>query len=164
MAQITNAIQLDDGRVEFKKQSPSIDATAGKSTHSTKESKIEAADGDTSIKKVNSKYSPRGKHGQKYLVSGTALSMRLWENEQPGRAKAKTQRPYETVGYVIAGRAELHVAEQKVLLEPGDSWVVPKDVLHQYCILEPFTAIEATYPPARIHGRDERTISSGGAS
>ena len=155
MARITNAIQLDDGRVEFQEQSPDLTTPAAKSTRSTTESETTPATGDTSIKKVNSKYSPRGKHGQKYLVSGVSLSMRLWQDEQPGQAKAKTQRAYETVGYVIAGRAELHIAKQKVLLEPGDSWVVPKNVLHHYRILEPFTAIEATAPPARIHGRDE---------
>lgn len=155
MARIASTIQLDDGRVEFKEQSPDIDTTAARPTRPTKESKTESAEEDTSIKKVNSRYSPRGKHGQKYLVSGASLSMRLWENEPPGRAKAKTQRPYETVGYVIAGRAELYIAKQKVLLEPGDSWVVSKDVLHQYRILEPFTAIEVIYPPAHVHGCDE---------
>jgi hypothetical protein len=43
-----------------------------------------------------------------------------------------------------------------VLLEPGDSWLVPKGTDHAYRILEEFTAVEATSPPAEIHGRDER--------
>ena len=42
-----------------------------------------------------------------------------------------------------------------VLLEPGDSWVVPWNALHTYKVLEPFTAVEATHPPAAAHGRDE---------
>jgi quercetin dioxygenase-like cupin family protein len=66
-----------------------------------------------------------------------------------------SQREYETVGYVISGRAELHLEGQMVLLEPGDSWVVPKGALHGYRILEPFTALEATSPPAHVHGRDD---------
>jgi hypothetical protein len=37
----------------------------------------------------------------------------------------------------------------------GDSWVVPKGASHSYKILEPFTAVEATLPPAHVHGRDE---------
>lgn len=111
--------------------------------------------GDTSVKKVKSEYSPTGKMGQKYLASGIHVSMRLWEKEQPGEAKPTTQRDYETVGYVIGGRAELHLEGQKLLLEPGDSWVVPKGSTHTYRILEPFTAIEATSPPAAVHGRDE---------
>jgi quercetin dioxygenase-like cupin family protein len=42
-----------------------------------------------------------------------------------------------------------------VRLEPGDSWVVPRGAAHTYKILEPFTAVEATSPPAHAHGRDE---------
>jgi uncharacterized cupin superfamily protein len=42
-----------------------------------------------------------------------------------------------------------------VLLEKGDSWVVPKGAQHTYKILETFTAVEATSPPAEVHGRDE---------
>ncbi|MBW4610188.1 MAG: cupin domain-containing protein [Hassallia sp. WJT32-NPBG1] len=110
---------------------------------------------DTSVKKVDSAYSPKGQQGQKYLASGKTVSMRLWENEQPDEAKEPTAREYETVGYVINGRAELHLEGQVVLLEPGNSWVVPKGASHTYKILESFTAVEATSPPAQVHGRDE---------
>lgn len=110
---------------------------------------------DSSVKKVDAEFSPTGEMGQKYLASGKSLSMRLWENEPPADAKPETQREYETVGYVIAGKAELHLEGQMVLLEPGNSWVVPKGAMHSYKILESFTAIEATSPPAQVHGRDE---------
>lgn len=110
---------------------------------------------DTSVKKVDSTHSPKGEMGQKYLASGKSLSMRLWEDEQPSDAKPEAQREYETVGYVIKGRAELHLEGQMILLEPGSSWVVPKGATHSYKILESFTAVEATSPPAHIHGRDE---------
>jgi quercetin dioxygenase-like cupin family protein len=110
---------------------------------------------DTSVKKVDSAYSPKGQLGQKYLASGKSVSMRLWENEEPGEAKEPAAREYETVGYVINGRAELHLEGQVVILEPGNSWVVPKGASHTYKILESFTAVEATSPPAQVHGRDE---------
>lgn len=110
---------------------------------------------DTSVKKVDSAHSPKGEMGQKYLASGKSVSMRLWEDEQPGEAKPEAQREYETVGYVIKGRAELHIEGQTLLLEPGNSWIVPKAAKHTYKILEAFTAVEATSPPAQIHGRDE---------
>jgi len=110
---------------------------------------------DTSVKKVDSAYSPKGQLGQKYLASGKSVSMRLWENEEPGEVKQPAAREYETVGYVINGRAELHLEGQVVLLEPGNSWVVPKGASHTYKILESFTAVEATSPPAQVHGRDE---------
>jgi quercetin dioxygenase-like cupin family protein len=110
---------------------------------------------DTSVKKVDSNYSPKGEMGQKYLASGKTVSMRLWENEQPNEAKESASREYETVGYVIKGSAELHLEDQKVVLKAGDCWVVPKGASHTYKILESFTAVEATSPPAEAHGRDE---------
>lgn len=110
---------------------------------------------DKSVTKVNASRSPHGDMGQKYLASGVSLAMRLWENAPPGEPKPEHAREYETVGYVIAGRAELHLEGQMVLLEPGDSWVVPRGSVHTYRILEPFTAVEATHPPAHAHGRDQ---------
>ena len=110
---------------------------------------------DSTIKKIDSKHSPKGEMGQKYLASGKSMAMRLWENEPPSDDKTPHTRPYETVGYVIAGRAELHVEGQMVTLEAGDSWVVPQGASHAYVITEAFTAVEATHPPAHAHGRDD---------
>ncbi len=111
---------------------------------------------DTTVIKVSSAFSPRGEMGQKYLASGVHVAMRLWEDEQPAEPKPATARDYETVGFVIKGRAELHLEGQTILLEPGDSWSVPKGASHTYKILEAFTAVEATSPPAQVHGRDEQ--------
>ena len=112
---------------------------------------------DTSVTKINSHFSPKGQMGQKYLASGVHVAMRLWEDEQPGEPKPPAARDYETVGFVIRGRAELHLDPgQVVVLEPGDSWTVPKGAAHTYKILEAFTAVEATAPPAQVHGRDEK--------
>ncbi len=111
--------------------------------------------GDTSVTKVQSEHSPHGPQGQKYLAAGVHVGMRLWEREQPGEPKPVAARDYETVGYVIAGRAELHSEGQKLLLEPGDSWTVPRGARHTYKILETFTAVEATCPPAFVHGRND---------
>jgi quercetin dioxygenase-like cupin family protein len=110
---------------------------------------------DTTVIKVDSSHSPKGQLGQKYLASGKTISMRLWENEEPNEPKEPAAREYETVGYVITGRAELHIEGQTILLEPGSSWIVPKGASHTYKILESFTAVEATSPPAQVHGRDE---------
>jgi quercetin dioxygenase-like cupin family protein len=111
--------------------------------------------GDPTIIKVSAQSSPIGEMGQKHLAIGKKLSMRLWEEEQSSEPKPETQRAYETVGYVIKGRAELHSEGQMVLLEPGSSWVVPEGASHTYKILEPFTAVEATCPPAEVHGREQ---------
>lgn len=115
----------------------------------------EASPRDTTVKKVSSAHSPKGKMGQKYLASGKRVSMRLWE-EQPNGAEQPHTRDYETVGFVLSGKAELVIEQQRLLLEPGDSWVVPSGAEHYYRILEPFRAVEATAPPAEVHARDER--------
>lgn len=109
---------------------------------------------DTTVKKIKSAHSPRGERGQKYLASGKRVSMRLWEKERESHDKATSSRDYETVGYVIAGKAVLEIEGQEVVLEPGDSWLVPAGAAHKYVITEPFTAVEATAPPAHVHGRD----------
>jgi len=111
--------------------------------------------GDTSIKKLSSKHSPKGNMGQKYLASGVHISMRLWEGEAPNDDKKNHSNEYETVGFVIKGKAELHLEGQMVILETGDSYLVPKGSKHRYVILETFTAVEATSPPAEVHARDE---------
>ena len=110
---------------------------------------------DTTVKKVNADTAPRGSMGQRYLASGVRVSMRLWDEEPGEGVHEHTTRDYETVGFVLEGRAELELEGQKLILEPGDCWVVPREARHAYTILEPFRAVEATSPPAHAHGRDE---------
>ena len=107
------------------------------------------------VDKVSDEQSSQGRMGQRYLASGESVSMRLWENEQPGEPKPEAAREYETVGYVLAGRAELHLEGEVVELATGVSWTVPRGATHTYKILEPFTAVEATSPPAEVGNRDE---------
>jgi mannose-6-phosphate isomerase-like protein (cupin superfamily) len=109
---------------------------------------------DTTVTKVNSAYSPTGEQGQTYLASGKSVAMRLWQESPQGQDKTASKREYETVGYVISGHAELEIEGQTVKLEPGDSWIIPKGAEHRYRIIDEFTAIEATAPPAHVHGRD----------
>jgi len=110
---------------------------------------------DTSVKKVNEANSPIGEMGQKYLASGKQVAMRLWEESPSDKEAITTKRDYETVGYVIRGQAELDLEGQTINLSTGDCWVVPAGAEHRYQIRESFAAIEATSPPARMHGRDD---------
>ena len=116
---------------------------------------------DTTVQKIDSTHSPRSESGAKYLASGKSLAMRLWEKEPPASKKEESRRDYETVGFVISGRAELHVEGQMVLLEAGDSWLVPEGASHTYKILETFTAVEATSPPFHVHGREDKQVGKG---
>ena len=114
---------------------------------------------DTTVKKVDSSQSPKGDMGQKYLAAGTHAALRMWDAEPPNASAGKTMhtREYETVGYVISGKATLHTEGQTVTLAAGDSWAVPAGASHRYEIEEAFTAVEATSPPARAEGRDQPT-------
>ncbi len=103
---------------------------------------------NTDTSKISASSAKRGPDGDLLLASGSAVSLRMWKDEAPGEPKATASRPYETVGYVISGRAELHLEGAVTALEAGDSWVVPAGASHTYEILSAFTAIEATAPPA----------------
>ena len=109
---------------------------------------------DGTISKVRLEAATTGPMGQKYLASGENIALRMWDEEPHDGTKPPASRDYETVGYVVSGRAEIHFEGQALELEQGDSWVVPKGASHTYKVLEPFTAIEATFPPARESGRD----------
>src|SRR5258705_6187339 len=84
------------------------------------------------------------------LTSRVGVGMRLWRDRPPGPPVPEVARDYETVGYVISGRAELHSEGQMVLLEPGNAWVVPRHARHTYKILEPFTAVLVIHPASVV--------------
>lgn len=91
----------------------------------------------------------RGDDGQLYLAKGDRVALRMWDAEAPTDGKEPHTSDYETLGYAISGRAVLHMGGKRHALEPGTSWVVPEGATHHYEILEAFTAVEATSPPAR---------------
>lgn len=88
-------------------------------------------------------------HTEQHLATGEHIAMRKWVNEEPGPAKPMSRREYETLGYVLSGRAELHIGGVVTLLGPGSSYVVPHGSEHTYKILERFSAIEVTHPSYR---------------
>jgi len=101
------------------------------------------------ITKTNLSKAEKGSQGEVVLARGQGIAMRLWDGEMPTRSKEPSAHPYEVVGYVIAGRAELEIEGEVVALGPGDSWHVPANTRHVYRILDPFTAVEAfTLPKA----------------
>ena len=90
---------------------------------------------------VSSHDTGSGTDGEVQLAAGAHMSMRLWRNEEP-----HDKSPYETLGYVVAGRAELTVEGQTAALSPGVSYLVPANAEHTYRIIETFTAVECTSP------------------
>ena len=94
---------------------------------------------------TSSKKATASAGGDIALASGAHMSMRLWRAEEP-HDKPAHRSPYETLGYVVSGRAELVIEGQTAALEPGDSYLVPANTEHTYRILETFTAVECTSP------------------
>jgi hypothetical protein len=74
---------------------------------------------DTSVQKVSARAAPVGAMGQRYLACGIRMGMKLWVEDEPLPAKPATQRDYETIGYVITGRAELQIEGQNTHSRAG---------------------------------------------
>jgi quercetin dioxygenase-like cupin family protein len=99
------------------------------------------------IELIDAEHTRKSTSGERHLAKGQAISMRMWDAEPAGIEKRPAKRDYETVGYVIKGRAEITIEGEVAMLTPGSSWVVPKGAEHTYEIFEAFTAIEANSPP-----------------
>ena len=84
-------LDLDDGRVVMGKK---LEADVGETPSSVHPSH------DTSITKVNARYSPRGRSGQKYLASASA-----YRGRSRSPAKATAQRQTHPVQKRLRGRS-----------------------------------------------------------
>ena len=105
----------------------------------------------TTARTLSDASAPTGDQGQKLLVAGEAVALRLWD-EHGHHAGGSTElhaNDYEVLGYVISGGGKLHLEDDTLDLKPGVSWVVPPNVKHRYEITDSLTAVEASSPPAR---------------
>lgn len=102
------------------------------------------------IEIIDAEHTRKSKNGERHLVRGKTMSMRMWDAEPAGVEKKLIKRDYETVGYCIAGRAEVVIGSEAAMLTPGTSWLVPQGAEHTYHILETFTAIECSSPPTNV--------------
>ena len=99
---------------------------------------------------IDAQHTRKSKTGERHLVRGKAMSMRMWDAEPAGLEKRTISRDYETIGYCISGRAEVVIEGVSAMLTPGASWVVPAGAEHTYEIIEAFTAIECNAPPTSV--------------
>ena len=97
---------------------------------------------------VTAASAPTGDDGQKLLIAGEKVALRLWDEGQTA-GKDPHACEHETVGYALEGEATLTVEGTRTTLSPGVSWHVPAGAKHHYAIPNRFKAIEATSPPAR---------------
>jgi quercetin dioxygenase-like cupin family protein len=85
-----------------------------------------------------------GEQGEKLLARGQQMAMRLWEREAAGIAKPEHVNPYEYVAYVIEGRVEIRIENQRLEAARGDSYCIPANMPYSLKILEEATIVEAT--------------------
>lgn len=107
---------------------------------------------DPSTKSVEPRGSSDPSEGEKCLVAGRHVALRMWSHPERTRDRVMHSRPYETVGYVLEGRVRLHLGAQTMTLVPGSSYVVPAGADHTYEVIEaPFRSLEAISPPPHPH-------------
>ena len=77
-------------------------------------------------------------HGEKTLLIET--------NIKKGSAHNLHSHPHEQTGYLVSGRLMMTIGDEKLEVEPGDSWCVPGGVEHSGEILEDSVVIEVFSP------------------
>ncbi len=98
---------------------------------------------------VRGEYAKRGDEGEKLLVNGERMAMRLWERERAGVGKPAHSIPYEYVAYVVEGAVRVSVDGHTFEVRAGDSYCVPANTKYSLEILEEATVVEATSPSDR---------------
>ena len=54
--------------------------------------------------------------------------------------------PHEQTGYLVSGKINLVIDQEKFAAGPGDSWCIPGDVAHSVEVLEDAVAVEVFSP------------------
>ena len=98
---------------------------------------------------VRGDLAPRGKQGEKLLVNGERIALRLWEHEEVGTKTSPHSNPYEYVAYVVEGTLRITIDKHSFEVQRGDSYCVPADTTYSLEVLEPATVVEATSPSDR---------------
>ena len=91
---------------------------------------------------------------EKDLVPGALLRL-VWGERvmlsyatfEPGCKIPMHSHPNEQAGYVMSGRIRVRFGEYDEILEAGDSYVIPVDVVHTFDVLEPGETIDVFCPP-----------------
>ncbi len=98
---------------------------------------------------VSAKQAVTGPHGEIGLAQGERIGMRMWRNEEPKRRQAHDPLGARDGG--LRGERPRRIDRRR---RDGDAGprrflLVPAGAEHTYRILETFTAVEATSPPAK---------------
>jgi quercetin dioxygenase-like cupin family protein len=81
----------------------------------------------------------------KTLVHGDRTLLCEFRLEK-GKVLPNHTHPHEQTGYLVSGRINLTIRDEKFEVMPGDSWCIPGDVEHGAEILEDSVAVEVFSP------------------
>jgi quercetin dioxygenase-like cupin family protein len=79
------------------------------------------------------------------LSTGHTLMLCLFEWET-GAILPEHSHPHEQAGYVISGKVEFTIGGQTILFGPGESYVIPSNVVHSGKSYEPTRVLDAFSP------------------
>jgi len=65
---------------------------------------------------------------------------------EKGTTMDNHQHTNEQLGYLVEGKLEYTIGEEKYIAEPGDSWCIPEEVEHCAIALEDSRVIEVFTP------------------
>lgn len=98
---------------------------------------------------IHGDHALRGHDGEKLLVHGARMALRLWEREPAGTRKPTHANAYEYVAYVLEGALRVTVNGHTFEVGRGDSYCIPAGAAYSLEILAEATVVEATAPPDR---------------
>lgn len=55
--------------------------------------------------------------------------------------------PHEQTGYLVSGRGRFRIGDEEGELSPGDCWLVPTNVPHEFTALERSVFVDVFSPP-----------------
>lgn len=68
-------------------------------------------------------------------------------NYEVGNYASPHQHPHEQSGYVISGTYELTVEDHKYLLNAGDTYSIPGNMIHSFRVIEKGEVVDIFTPP-----------------
>lgn len=77
-------------------------------------------------------------HGDKTLLIETNL--------KKGFAHKLHNHPHEQTGYLVSGHLRMTIGDDVFEVNPGDSWCIPGNVMHQTDVLEDAVVVEVFSP------------------
>jgi quercetin dioxygenase-like cupin family protein len=78
-------------------------------------------------------------YGERLMVTQFLISQ--------GTELPKHSHPHEQISYVLSGQLEMQVGDERYLLQPGDSLLLPGGMVHSALALQDVMVIDTFSPP-----------------